>query len=167
MLGPSIQKCSPRQFSVKCMFIFVTCIALILSLYTFVSIKRASIYNGYYQWDAGLMVLEHLELTGGEWPRNWDCLEARFDRFYKTSNRLSFREFKQRVFIDFSVSQEELQRLAIANDEPMFDVIHSRYGARLYPVGDANQLIYDYFRKAENEEGPEEKVSGTDIIERQ
>ena len=105
--------------------VFVTGVAISLGVWSSYLVRRASVIDGYHQWAAGFMVLEYVEANDGEWPRNWECLEAGFDRRYKGGNyKISFPEFKQRVVIDFSANPIELRQKAIENDEIAFNVIY-------------------------------------------
>ncbi|MFN8739247.1 MAG: hypothetical protein ACK5YR_04955 [Pirellula sp.] len=134
-----------QQISMKGLLGLTVIAATFAWLVSWLTVDSVSVTNGYYQWIAGIMVVEHLKQTN-DWPKSWDCLKTQEMQLKNTGYNVSLSELEKRVFIDFSADKFELRRQSIQNESVTFDVIRTKVGYRFYPVGNANQLIHDYFR---------------------
>ncbi|MBX9656098.1 hypothetical protein K2Y11_20985 [bacterium] len=105
-----------------------------------------SINDAYAQWGAADLVIQYMEEHGGKWPSNWDVLRQSYETKGGRVSGWSFGDFKSRMFIDFSVNSNDLEKQSVKSNKVPFDVIHARSPLSSMMGEGPNAQLYHYFR---------------------
>jgi hypothetical protein len=121
------------------------------SMYRYATV---TVPNAYAQWGAAELVIIHMKLNNGAWPKSWDDLEP-IDAAYNTHWNLyggsDFKALKELIEIDWKADPAALRRASVTRDgdpngDPPFRVIWRRDGGKSHWEGaEPNQMIADYF----------------------
>ncbi|MSR57560.1 MAG: hypothetical protein EXS05_07800 [Planctomycetaceae bacterium] len=119
----------------------------LLAVGTFWYLQVGIVKSSMAAWVAE-MVIEHLRLHNGAWPRQWTDLREPFDRCVERSGRSwSFDDLRSRVDVDWEADPKLLARQVDANGQATFRVVYLREGRLDQAVNaEPNQMILDYLR---------------------
>ncbi len=110
---------------------------------------------------AGQLIVEHMRLHSGSWPRSWtdlrDTCEVTGTRILSTNADAEIAELMRRVKIDWTADPEHLRHSSLQGDSATVAVVQLRSGARAWFIGaEPNELILDYLRKTTEQGAPHE-----------
>jgi len=121
----------------------------LVAIYVFWSANK-TMRNAYATWWAADMVVAHLQKNRDQWPKSWSDLRDDYEECVQTSGEpWTFDEIRNRVYIDFSATTDQLKRSANASG-PEFDVIHAADGSNAHwQSREPNTIIFNYLHGVE------------------
>jgi hypothetical protein len=138
-------------FGVFTMILVVGCLALWLGFRAFTSVTVRQ-PDAYAMQSAGQLIVDHLRLHSGAWPRSWaelrdTCAETGM-HIVSTNADSEIEELKKRIEIDWSADPESIRRLGLQADAVPATLVRLRSGSHASFVGaEPNQMIWDYLKK--------------------
>lgn len=132
----------------------------------FVHAGVQSIHEAYAVWWTADLVIEHMELNKGSWPRSWEELQATWEHAHRQppeSNRprLSIEELRRVVEIDWTADPRELVKAKLPEQlesAPPFNVIRLRNGSSAHWEGkEPNYSVLEYLKWKEERRGKQGK----------
>lgn len=114
------------------------------SMYRYVTV---TVPNAYAQWGAAELVIIHMKLNNGAWPKSWDDLEpihAKYNTHWNYGGA-DFKRLQELIEIDWSADPAVLRKARDNGSQPPFRIIWRRDGGKSHWEGaEPNQLILDY-----------------------
>lgn len=128
--------------------IFIVVMVGIFLLINFVFGDRVDdVYAG--EW-AATMIIQHMEDHDGQWPDDWDDMEAAYHRIVEQERVLPFPldDMKSRIVVEFDVDPAELvTRVDPPGDEGPFEVVaHTTGESRHWRGKNPNSEILRYLK---------------------
>jgi hypothetical protein len=114
--------------------------------------------NAYAMQSAGQLIVDHMRLHSGAWPRSWtdlrDTCAATGKQILSTNADSEIEELKKRVEIDWGADPKSLRRSILQGDRGPISVVRLRSGRRDCWVGaEPNQMIREYLKQAPEPNG--------------
>ena len=126
------------------------------STYRSVTVRKP---NAYAMQSVGHLIVEHMRLHSGAWPRGWaelqDTCAKTGSRILATSAEAEIEELKGRVEVDWDVDPEGMRRSARRSDIAPISVVRLRSGRRdSFAGAEPNLLIWEYLKQTTEPVGP-------------
>lgn len=108
--------------------------------------------NAYAMQSVGQLIVEHMRLHSGAWPKSWTelrdtCATSRLNTF-STNADTEIEELKKRIEIDWSMNPERFRRVVLQSNNIPTSVVRLKDGRHDSFVGaEPNEMIYDYLTK--------------------
>ena len=101
--------------------------------------------NAYAVWNVADWVIDHMETHNGQWPCDWNDLQAAYQRKNSGDVSEAMAHYKALVEVDFNADPKELARVQYDDNqrEPPFQVIRHRRQPHAYYT-EPNRLIWLY-----------------------
>ena len=127
-------------------------LGILLFVYAVKSILGA-VDDSYAQWDAAIVILNHMRKNNNSWPQNWDDLEQSYKKTKGLRLYKGWKNMKERVEIDFSANPVELKNTVPKGEKQPFKVVWLLNGGRSHWSGaEPNTLIFEYLNKENTEQ---------------
>lgn len=117
--------------------------------YEFNHYWSVTVPKAYAAWWVGDLVIDHMDRTGGRWPREWDDLREDYDAAIKRSGKVwTFEDLMKHIEVDWNADPAQLATAEPNKHGPPFHVIRARDGRDASWGGhEPNQMIFDYLRE--------------------
>jgi hypothetical protein len=101
--------------------------------------------NAYAGWYAASLVIDHMETHHGQWPRDWNDLQAAYQRKNSGDASEAMAHYQALVEVDFNADPRKLACVQYDDNqrEPPFQVIRHRRQPHSYYT-EPNRLIWLY-----------------------
>ena len=144
-----------RFFIVGAAVVLAVCVGVGIAWVRGVVTELRGIADAYAKWDAGTLLIEHMETHEGKWPAGWEDLRECYGRLSGEGRKAekpiwsaSFEEIRSRIGIDWEADPGKLVSAQSDGAREPFRVVWALSGnSMVWSGAEPNQMILDYLKE--------------------